>query len=308
MRAREPNSEDAPVFIVGCTRSGTTLLRDILDRHPEQAVVMESCFFSKVWRPLRERKALSQADVRSALAALKWDGAWDRIEVEHARSDRSLGALYRCLLEEYARRADKRRFGDKTPHHILYLEQLFAIFPHARVIFMLRDPRSVHGSFLHHDRHRGLAQHDRSALGRALYWNLVLRLFLKQARGRRAQQMLKVRFEDLLHAPEQQVRRVCGFVGLEYMECLLEVGNRNSSFVTSRTKEPGISRVPLGRSAELATHARLTIELACGRFMLAEGYQPELVPARWLRRIEGIGAYQLLDAAHGWLRWARKGS
>src|SRR4051812_19901867 len=120
-----PDLMPAP-FIVGVGRSGTTLLRFILDAHPQMAIPPETSFFphmtplgpnasrTEVWRVIRASPSwvdfhLEEDAVRTALAAVEPFGAADGL---------------RAFYHLYASRFGKTRWGDKTPMHCLCLDQI----------------------------------------------------------------------------------------------------------------------------------------------------------------------------------------
>lgn len=133
-------------FIVGCPRSGTTLLSVLLDRHPQLCVLPETAFYDEVaplllkvgdddgsilgilrqWRRLPELK-LDAGDVLCRLNPR-----------ERAPSD-----VLAAILDLYAEAQGKPRSGEKTPQHLWHTPAIMRHFPNAKVICLLRDGRDV---------------------------------------------------------------------------------------------------------------------------------------------------------------------
>ena len=152
-RAKEWAMSDiplAPVFIVGCPRSGTTLLRNLLSSHPHLAFRGEShfipSFLGRHGDPPDERAARKLA---TEILNLRWVRDWglELVPGDFA-AERSFSAIVARLYAEVVRVEGKRRWGDKTPQYVLEIPLLFRLFPDARVLHIIRDGRDVALSWL----------------------------------------------------------------------------------------------------------------------------------------------------------------
>ncbi len=140
----------APIFIVGSGRSGTTLLRQILNSHPHIHITQEAGFY------------LGSEFVPARANTSDWIECYFRsyffaglnIDPEIIRKDlndrfcfsvpkKNIADAYRAIMRCVASQYGKYRFGDKTPLHTLYLNRIFKDFPDARVIHIVRDPRAT---------------------------------------------------------------------------------------------------------------------------------------------------------------------
>jgi hypothetical protein len=215
-----PELQWDPIFIVGAPRSGTTLLRNMINRHPAIAICTETDFHHLVYK--RRRAFGSFGDLQNRRRLVKEYLSTQRVkrlglqlpELEQTllREGTSYEALFASLLRFYARVHGKRRCGEKTPRHALFTETLCQWYPGARIIHLLRDPRDVVASLLR------MPWADRNVLGNASLW---LRSNLAAARSRLRPQYLMVRYEELVASPEQQLSRVCAFMGEEYSPNML---------------------------------------------------------------------------------------
>jgi hypothetical protein len=199
-----------PVFIVGCERSGTTLLAVVLDRHSEMAVTPETHFCIKVGRRGAgdHERWLERFYGWQRTAALGLGRA--ELEARFRQGPADAANLLRAALEEYARRHGKVRVGEKTPFHLYHVPRLLEWYPEARVVCIVRDGRDVVLSILRAPwtPHQMMREHCRKWLRAVRYGEELQR--------RHGERVLQVRFEDLIAQPEAVTRRIDEFVGLAF--------------------------------------------------------------------------------------------
>jgi hypothetical protein len=225
-------------FIVGCGRSGTTLLRAMCDGHPDLAVPPESHFVVSMAGRTPEQPVDPPAffDALYAGDAFSlWD--LDRGALERAFADSSPADYpdaVRTVFGLYARQRDKRRYADKTPGYVLHLRTLARLFPEAVFFHLVRDGRDVACSF----RDLGWADSVEQA---ALHWRLRVR------RGRRAGRALapgryrEIRYEDLVRDPEAQLRGFCEAVDLRFSPLMVDSASRAGDVIRT-TRHPDYHR------------------------------------------------------------------
>ena len=266
---------DTPIFIVGAPRSGTTLLRNMLDRHPAIAICRETVFFDYVYR--RRRTFGSLSELRNRQRLIKEYLSTQRIrhmemdsqalEQTLLREGTSYPAFFAALLGFYAKVHAKRRCGEKTPRHALFTETLCQWYPGARIIHLLRDPRDVVASLLR------MPWADRNVLGNARLW---LRCNLAALGSRHRPQYLAVRYEELVTGPEQELRRVCAFVDEDYSPAMLvpNAGPTGDLPWYRRAGQP-LTTERMGKWREqLTTDEAALVEWFVGQHMQTFGYQP----------------------------------
>ena len=138
-----------PVIVLGVRRSGTTLLRVMLDRNPELAVPDESYFVPQLAR--RHRTPVDPAafvdDLRRLPTLVEW-GRLARIGGGAPRPGMTTGEAIAAVFAAYAAERGKARWGDKTPLYMQHLDVLERLFPDARYIHLIRDGRDAALSFL----------------------------------------------------------------------------------------------------------------------------------------------------------------
>ena len=201
---------DAPLFILGFPRSGTTLLGQILGAHPQVALLEEK----ELVRDAAQRQL--QPDGVAALAALSAD--------ERAR--------YRAAFVARARAAGwtaDRLLLDQSAYNTLYLPAIAALFPGARVIFALRDPRDVVlGCYRRLFLANALSREFLSLERAALFYDRAMRL-AEAARARLPLTFHDVRNEELVADFEGTAKALCAFAGLSWDPAVARFAERARS-------------------------------------------------------------------------------
>jgi hypothetical protein len=214
----------APVVVLGVSRSGTTLLKEMLDRHSLLAIPTESYFVPQLWarhgrRPQREAFL---ADVARLGRIAEW-GVTPRMVGERLPAEPTFAAAVAAIYRAYADVRGKPRFGDKTPAYMQRLDLLEVAFPRALYVHLVRDGRDAALSFLAMRRRpRFNWARPRGLLSFAAQWRREVegarRFGVTTAAGR----YHELRYEDLVAEPERRLREVCGFLGLPWEPALLE--------------------------------------------------------------------------------------
>jgi Sulfotransferase family len=195
----------APLFLVGSVRSGTTLLRLLLDHHPELAFESE---FEYVIEKIGADGTWPDLD-----SYYEWLST-DRIYLSrHYDIDKRLSypELVNDFLVQRRRRANKPLVG-ATVHSDF--DRLPRIWPDARFIHLLRDGRDVARSIIE----MGCAGNTWTAIDRWVQVEETWETF-KQSLG--PDRAFDVRYEDLVQRPEETLTEICRFVGIEYHPAML---------------------------------------------------------------------------------------
>lgn len=222
-------SED-PIFVVGAQRSGTTLVRLILTSHPSIAIPPEGDFLLELASHFAH-PVLTPSDRTSFVdrfLEIPKCSEWgldrcelaNRIEQVRPRTYADLAAIPYRLYAEKAFGARKPRWGDKNPYYVLYLDQLLSIYPRARVVVVVRDPRDVTASVL--PLHFG----PTTAADAVLDWLFAARA-ADEASRRWGEGVRVVRYEDVATRTETVARDLCDHIGELYHPAMLEFHRTN---------------------------------------------------------------------------------
>lgn len=190
-----------PVFVVGSMRSGSTMLRLILDSHPHIAIGPETGFMRAV-------------EATKNIPDFRFGAGWyERLGWTEAELDQRLRDFYGGIFGRYAQEQGKARWGEKTPFHTLHIAQMARVFPDAVFVGIVRHPGAVAAS-LRKNFHYDFTQAVR-------YWSTT-NLALVRGGAELGARFLLCRYEDLVQQTEPVLREVVGFLGEPWDPGLLE--------------------------------------------------------------------------------------
>lgn len=207
------------VVVLGVSRSGTTLLKSMLDAHPELAIPTESYFIPQLWDRHGERpeRAAILADLGRLERVRQWGVDVEQLDLP---AEPTFAQVIDAVYSAYAQAEGKSRYGDKTPLYMQHLDLLARVFPDARYVHIVRDGRDAALSFLAMTRKPRFNVSRPRALGDfAAAWR---REVLAARRFGREHPYFELRYEDLVEEPEARLRDVCAFLGLEFEPKMLE--------------------------------------------------------------------------------------
>jgi hypothetical protein len=234
-----------PVLVLGVRRSGTTLLRVMLDRHSELAVPDESYFVPQLAdRHLRHVDPDAFVDdLRRIDTPAEWDVPLEKVRAR--LTDRMpIGAAIATVYTVYAEEHGKRRWGDKTPMYMQNLRLLERLFPDALFVHLIRDGRDAALSFL--SMPKGLMtetwMQPRGVAGFAGQWRAEVKAAQRLGRRVGDQRYLEVRYEDLVGDVESVLRRIATFARLPYEPAMADyAGNVD---VSTKPHQQSLNRPP----------------------------------------------------------------
>jgi hypothetical protein len=208
-----------PVLIIGPPRSGTTLLATMLNAHPRIFVAHEAKVFVKLLPRSRSYGSALSVDTAGGIlrdletnellsyAPLPTPG-----QVSGRMSERTIPALIRSLFELLAEREGKARWGEKTAVAYRQLDAIRAAYPDALLMGMDRDPLQIASSYQKTIPKWG-------ALGGLTNWIDYRRALARQVS---AFPFHVVSYDNLTSSPEEELRRVCAYIGEEFHPAMLD--------------------------------------------------------------------------------------
>ena len=260
-----------PVFIIGGSRTGSTMLQTILSKSPEISLTHELQFRSPSWihrdlvsdikihvGPLNKTGALNR------LMELLYSGipvGWfwsasdrlldrDMLYGELSHGPLTLRRIFHSILTVHARTQEKKRIGAKFPMHYSYAQQLLDWYPDCLLIHTTRNPKAVYASqaakYLKPDQgwpSRSLMRFKQFAhINIQISWTARLHKRLCNLPNYRLS-----RYEDLVLNPEYSIRQLCDFLEIEFHSEMLSPEQFGSSFDSIGRNRHGIERSSLGR-------------------------------------------------------------
>jgi hypothetical protein len=223
-RKRGASGLEPTPFIVGVGRSGTTMLRLMLDAHPQLAIPPETHFVPDLIEAID-----GGANPEQAVEVMRSVRQWGDLHIapeevlERFRAlDRfEAGPALRAFYAIYAERQGKPRWGEKTPAYVRSMRQIERALPEARFIHVIRDGRDVALSRWK----RTLGEGERAPASQvAAGWQRRIRRAQRQ--GKRLGHYLELRYEDLVTDTEPNLRRIAEFIELEWDPAMLRYYER----------------------------------------------------------------------------------
>lgn len=292
------------IFVVGNSRSGTTMMGRVLGGHTDVFTFNELHFFEQLWAPTTEPEVLNAHEARDQLTMLlsyQRDGyyathkPWQYLDeaekiVSSIDGPVTPPVVFNAFIDHECAKHGKPIGCDQTPRNLYYIEELITLYLDARFVVMVRDPRDVLLSQKNRWKRRRLGAKSTP------WWNALRTwagyhpetISLLWRSGVAAGDQFKddprvcvLRFEDLLNEPEVELKRVCEAVGLSYDPSMLNVPRVGSSHKEDSPAERGLDPGAAGRwrkggltKAELAICQRIT-----GEHMQRHGYPIEPIKA-----------------------------
>lgn len=298
------------LFIVGNSRSGTTMLGRVFGQHSACYTFGELHFFENQVdaRTIRERCLWSRERLGRLLERLfttARKGFFESVSSGEFSDEvaRVLGpaeqddpiAVYERFLQYETTRMGKVVPCEQTPRYLFFVGEILSAFPEAKVVNMIRDPRDVLLSQKHKWRRRMLGARNIPVAEALRAWTnyhpyMIARLWLAAVRTADCYtdhpRFKSVRFEDLLANPQRVVRDLCEFADLPFEEGMLAVPQVGSSTGMDRPDRLGIEggRAGAWRKGGLSTTEIDICQRVAGAAMREHGYSCEAVRASALRR------------------------
>lgn len=209
-------------FVVGVGRSGTTLLRLMLDAHPQLAIPAETHFVPELIE--RESECEWPGELVDAIVAARtWgdfgldpEALYDRVEDDGAQSAADVLRAFYALCAEAE---GKERWGDKTPGYVKRMRPIGGALPEARFIHLIRDGRDVALSRAS----RGMGA-EKPIGDVADLWKRRIENARRQAKRLRGR-YVEIRYEDLITDTEARLRSICELIELDFDPAMLAHGD-----------------------------------------------------------------------------------
>lgn len=308
----QKRNQISPIFVVGCHRGGTTMLGTLLGGHPNVITIPEAQFIAELIpnldcsAPCNTRDLIEQIERHYRFRIWNFDlGGRRPTELQLPYAD-----TIRWIVREYARAHDREDacwWVDHQPGHVEYIARLSVHFPDLKVIHLVRDGRAIAASML---RLNWGANEIHTA---AYFWQqrlakgLAIRDFLGDEHYR------MVRYEDILSKPEEQLRLLAEFIGVNYVPAMAMGGSFAVPDFTLKQHQlvgnpPDLSRMTAWK-AELSYRQIEIFESIAQDLLVYLGYEltcglnPR--PLSWDEKLLLTLRHQLKSAVNAWSRRRR---
>ena len=226
-----PPGPPAP-FVVGVGRSGTTLLRMMLDAHPDLAIPPETHFVNDLLIAGEKIRLSPERLVKTVVhdRHRRWGdfGISEQAYLERLQAIPQLNSsdAIRAFYELYAELHDKTRWGDKTPDYVKRVRRIGRALPEARFVHVIRDGRDVALSHNKRIQRRQLDHKPPVPAGEmARRWRKRIDKARYDAESV-GDRYIEIRYEDLVTDTEPTLRRVCELIEIDYSPAMLEYHER----------------------------------------------------------------------------------
>lgn len=294
-------------FIVGSARSGTTLMRIVLNAHSDIAVPPESRFVVELYDGA---DTVPVEETLQALAAHRRFQTWE-LPIEAVRAhlgDRSIapfGEVMTAAYRAYAAEREKSRWGDKTPRYIERIPLLAKLFPEARFIQIVRDGRNVALSYA------DVPFGPKTVARAAALWANRVSTGMAAGRALGRERYLEVFYEEFVTDPEPQLKEICDFIKAPFEAEMLEYHDRSHEEVLGRAARynPRVTQKPIAEvrswSEQMPARQVEIFEAVAGDVLSRLGYPRRYPnPRPWARAAGELGR---LPWPRGLRRsWARR--
>ena len=276
--------DHGPILVGGVSRCGKTLICALLSSHPNIAISTKG---SNLWTYFYRRYGdLSQHDnfERCLGAMLRYTHVLnlkpdpDRIRKEFWQGEPTYTRLFALLNIHYARQLGKPRWGAQSGFLECYADPIFAAYPTARMVHMIRDPRDRYAEAI------TKWPQDGEKVGEGTATWLYSVGLAKRNRKRYPNRYKIVRYETLVSQPQKTMRDICAFLGEDYTHRILAMGNApgiqdaDGSGPDGKNGRGNVSTAFIGRFRQVMSKREIAFMQAYARRgMIAHGYELEPV-------------------------------
>ncbi|MCO5247896.1 MAG: sulfotransferase [Chitinophagales bacterium] len=284
-------------FIVGNSRSGTTMMLRILNNHPKLFVLNELHFFEQLWSSKDRDVLLTKGEAITLVSKLFYiqkSGYTGKMDIKKYHSEASIFVnnlsipfvphlIYAEFMNMVTHQEGKLIPCEKTPQNVFYIQEILELFPRAKIINMVRDPRAILLSQKRKWTRRKMGANfitKREALRLRInyhpytlskLWNAAIRASLKFEHH---PQVLTIRFEDILDDGKSTIQKICRHLEIDFFDEMLDIPQASSSNEAD-SQEVGIKKERAGnwKKGGLSNEEIEICERTSGRFFPNFEYQ-----------------------------------
>lgn len=287
------------IFVVGNSRSGTTMMGRILNNHQQVHTFPELHFFEQMWSGKDKGKILSNEDAVKMAARLlnisaagyfakrepeKYEAEAKQIVTDLQENAITSLRIFAAVIQHEAIKHGKQFPCDQTPQNVFYIREVLDAFPDSYFINMVRDPRDVLLSQKRKWKRRFLGGSHATWYETIRAWTnyhplTISKLWNSAIRARenvKDKRVMSVQFESLLQNPDKAIESICYFLQLPFSEKLKEVPQVGSSSGMDKKEVKGINsdRAQSWGKGGLSATEIWFCQRSCKNYMQQFGYEP----------------------------------
>jgi len=292
------SGQEKVIFIVGNSRSGTTMMRRVLGNHPHIYMLEELHFFEQLWSTADKTNAVAKVaaiNLASKLLFIQRDGYLSEMNIaKHIKEATTIieaieGPLYpHAILNGFlfyeTNKNGKTIPCEKTPQDVFYINEILELFPGAKVVNMVRDPRGVMLSqkrkwqrrkmgagFMTKKEQRRL-KINYHPITISKLWNSSIRAAAKFQSHPKVHNMI---FEGMVNDSEKEIKSLCHFLEIEFNANMLMIPQVGSSNEADKPNAFGIKTERAGNweKGGLNKGEIYFCQRICGDYMQQYGYE-----------------------------------
>jgi hypothetical protein len=275
------------LFIVGCPRSGTTLIQRMVNAHYQVAITPESHwiprFYAKPWALNSEgfvtKKLIRRLLTKAKFARLKLSE--DELTMLAGKAKQiSYPELVSLIFDLYGKSQGKPLVGDKTPDYVRSIQTLHKLWPSARFVHVIRDGRDVALSMMDwtkvHPKPGDFTTWEQDSISTAaVWWELNVQLGRRAGKSLGSDLYYEIRYESLVNHPREETEALCAFLGVPDDDAMLRfheaTAARDPGLEATRARLPVTSGLRNWRS-QMRVQDIESFEAAVGQLLDELGY------------------------------------
>lgn len=235
----DQHRQHRPFFVIGSSRSGTTMLRLMLNSHSRLSIPGETWFLSELMDKLPLSGGLTDAQKNIAVDTILNHWRWKEWGIDDQSLVQAVGRLENPSLADlidatYSLTVPPStngvRWGDKTPGYTTEVDRLHAVYPDAQFIHLIRDGRDVCLSL------KKTGWHGEDTWTIAKYWSEAITSAHQAGTNLPSGRYLEIQYEDLVADPEAVLRSMCTFLDLSFEAGMLSFHQTASDNIPGRAE------------------------------------------------------------------------
>jgi hypothetical protein len=248
------------IFVVGNSRSGTTMMGRILNNHLDIFTFKELHFFGQLWSEKDKEQKINKIEsikLFSKLLCIQKFGIFQQDnpskfdEVSESVLEQDIYTrieIFNLFLEYSVGQNNSSISCNQTPRDVFYINEILENFPEAKIINMIRDPRDILLSQKNKWKRRYLGASSipfREAV--RSYFNYhpitiskIWNTSVSAALSKNSNNIITIQFENLVENSEKEIKKLCLFLGIHFSEDLLQVPNIGSSTNADKSNVLGL--------------------------------------------------------------------